>query len=192
MRRRGNRAGAGDAWASAPELECLTLKNKSFIQRADDLACVSKVLVVALALSGKEGMDGVVKVVTPDSVKAVTTAATRTNDPLVVFVGLGDHANFASKFSRQRGNIVFDLRQYVRGGIVFDGLHRVQAQAVEMIFANPIAGVCHHIPADSLAARLIVIDGVAPWCFVAVGGKTGKQAAGICLISRMGLEPLGD
>src|SRR5258708_35657763 len=59
MRRRGNRAGAGAAWATAPELEGLTLKNKSFIQRTADLACVSKDLAEPLAVSATQGRNSV-------------------------------------------------------------------------------------------------------------------------------------
>src|SRR5260221_3779022 len=188
MRWRRNSAGAGAAGASAPELKWLALKNKSFIQRADNLPGISKILIVALALSGKESMDRVMKVVTPDRVKPIASAAARANDPLVIFVGLRDHANFASNFLRQRGNALFDLGEYMRCRIVLDGLHCVQAQAIEMIFANPVAGVFHHILANSRVAGLIVIDGVSPRCFVAVGGIRAGQRAGNVPLARMGIN----
>src|SRR5260370_20590568 len=75
MRWRRDRAGAGAAWTSAPKLKWLALKHKSFVQRADNLPRISKVLIVALAFSGKESMDRVMKVVTPDRVKPIASAA---------------------------------------------------------------------------------------------------------------------
>jgi len=68
VRRRGHIFTAGAARASIPELEWLTLKDKAVRERSGDLLWLAKILVIAFALAGKERVDSVMKIVTPDCV----------------------------------------------------------------------------------------------------------------------------
>ena len=60
--------------------------------------------------------------------------------------------------------------------IVFDGLHRVQPQAVEMILANPVQRVLHDEAAHMLAASSVVVHRFSPRRFV-VRGKVRTEVA---------------
>ena len=67
-----------------------------------------------------------------------------------------------------------DLGDDVLGRIVLDGLDGVEAEAVEVILAQPVESVFDDEAADVRAAVIVVIDGIAPRGFVA-GGEVGAE-----------------
>src|SRR6185437_10649719 len=88
----------GAAWTAVPEGKRLALKNKAFIQSPHDLLWPAKILVVAVALAGEEGMNCVVKIVAPDCVEAISAALQRTNNGFIVLIRFGNYRHFASEF----------------------------------------------------------------------------------------------
>src|SRR6185437_13165947 len=88
VRRRRHVPRCGAARTAIPEGKRFALKNKAFIQSPHDLLWPAKILVVAVAFTGEEGMDCVVKVVTPDGVQAIAASFKRPHDGFVVLVGL--------------------------------------------------------------------------------------------------------
>src|SRR5579871_100031 len=153
---------AGSARASIPELKWLTLKNKAMRERTGYLLWPAKILVITFALAGKEGVDGVMEIVTPDCVESVAAGVCGADDLSVILIGFSNHADVTAKFGGQRADIGFDFGQYVSRRIVLNCLHRVQAQAVHVIFVNPVKSVLSKISADAFAPGLIEIDGFAP------------------------------
>ena len=176
---------AGAARASAPELEWLALKDKAVRKRAGDLLWPAKILVIAFALTGKERMDGVMKIVTPDCVQSIAAGFARADDLGIVLIGFSNHANVAAEFSGQRSDIGFDFGQNMPRRIVLDGLHRVQAKAVHVVFAHPVKSVFSKISADAFAAGLIEVDGFAPWRLMFVGEVGTKEPQIIAFIAKM-------
>src|SRR5580704_16884915 len=59
---------AGPAWA-IPEAKSLALKHVTFPQGLGNLLRIAEILVVPLTLAREEGVDGMVEVVTPHSIK---------------------------------------------------------------------------------------------------------------------------
>src|SRR5579864_3048946 len=161
---RGGRHGlaAGAARTSIPELKWLTLKDKAMRKRAGNLFRQTKILVIAFALAGKERVDGVMKIVTPDCVQAKAAGFCGANHVGIVLVGFGNDTNLAAKLCGQRGDVGFDFGQNVARRIVLDGLYRVQAKAVHVVLAHPVESVLSKVSADAFAARLIEIDGFSP------------------------------
>ncbi len=106
------------------------------------------------------------KIVAPHRVQSAAAVACRSGIARIVFVGLGDHIDRAPQFAGQRLHPLLDLGEDVLRRIVFDGLHRIQPQAVEVILANPVQRVLHYVAAHMLAARGIVVHRLSPWRFV--------------------------
>src|SRR6185312_1631189 len=98
---------AGAARTTVPELEWLTLKNKAVHERAGDLHCVAKILVIAFALAGEKSVDGVVKIVAPDCVESIAASFCGADDLGIVLIRFSNHANVAVEFCGQRGDIGF-------------------------------------------------------------------------------------
>src|SRR5262249_9853640 len=128
MSRRGNVFSRRTARAPVPELRRFALKHKSFVECADDLFRAAEILVIALALTGKEGMDRMVEIVTPQSIQSVAVLGRRTNNFLVILIGFRDDAYFAAKLCGQQADMLLNVGENVLRRIVDDGLHSVQAQ----------------------------------------------------------------
>src|SRR6185437_15563330 len=74
----------GAARTAVPEGKRFALKNKAFIQSSHDLLRPAKILVVAVAFTSEEGMDCMMKVVTPDGIQAIAAPFKRPHDGFVV------------------------------------------------------------------------------------------------------------
>jgi len=112
--RSGRHAGAaGAAGASIPELKRLSPKNKAVRKRLGDLLGRQNP-GSSLALAGKERMDGVMEIVTPDCVKPKASSIDGAHNVGIVLVGFSNDTNLAAKFGSQRRDIGFDFRpEYV-------------------------------------------------------------------------------
>src|SRR6478672_475853 len=174
MRGGGHALAAAAARTSAPELKRLALKDEAVGQRLSNLLRAAKILVIAFTLAGKEGVDGVMEIVTPDCVQSKAAGFCGANHVGIVLVGFSYYANVAAKFCGQRGDISFDFSQNVSRRIVLDGLHRVQTQAVHVVLAHPEERVFSKISADTFASWLIEIDGLAPWRLM-LAGEIGTE-----------------
>src|SRR5262249_45212842 len=178
MGRRGHVSAAGTARPSAPEPERFALVNKAFLQRTCDLLRPAKVLIVAFVLSGEKGMDGMMKIVTPNGIQAKAAGVDGPYQLFVILVGFGDHADGAAHFFGKGGHVFRDFGENVARRIVIDRLHRVQAQPVHVILAYPIERVLHKVGAYAIASGVIVIDGLAPRGCV-MSGEIGTEKAEI-------------
>src|SRR5205823_10137446 len=96
-----------------PEVEMLALKNETFVQSFGDLLGPAEILVIACAFAGEEGVNGVMEVIAPDRINAVTSRALRPRDAGVVCVGLSDYANREAKLARQFYHVLFDVGESV-------------------------------------------------------------------------------
>src|ERR1044071_10074117 len=149
VRRRRHVGAAGAARTSVPEAEGLALKDKAVARRASNLLWPAKILVIAFALAGKEGVDGVMEIVTPDGVEAIAAGSGGANYVRIILVGFSDDTHLAAEISGQRGDIGLDFRQDVPGRIVVDGLDGIEPQAIHVIFAHPVEGILNKVPAHS-------------------------------------------
>src|SRR5437016_3466932 len=99
---------------------------------------------------------------------------TGTDNFFVILIGFCDYADFALLLTRHRRHRIFDFGQDVRWRLIVNGLHCIEPQAVEMIFAGPVAGIVDNIAAHTFAAGLVIIDGLAPWGLMP-GGEIGTE-----------------
>ena len=83
-----------------------------------------------------------------------------------------------------------DFGDDVLGRIVLDGLDSVEAQAVEVILAQPVESVFDDEAADVQAAGVVVIDGVAPGGFVAAGEVGAELREVISLIAQVVVDDI--
>src|SRR5690242_3128280 len=130
-------------------------------------------------------MDGVVEVVTPDSIQSAASLVERADHLRVILVGLSNQANFSAKLSSQCPYVFCYLGKNVFSRVVFDRLHCVKTKAVEMIFANPVKRVLYEVATNTLASRLVIVDGVAPGCFVSVGEVWAEQTEVIAFVPQV-------
>ena len=107
-----------------------------------------------------------VEVIAPHRVQSTAAVSRHSGVARIVFVGLGDHVDRAPQFAGQRLHPLLDLREDVLRRIVFDGLHRIQPQAVEVILPNPVQRVLHYVAAHMFAARGVVVHRLSPRRFV--------------------------
>src|SRR5205085_2812825 len=71
----GHLRAARSSRTSLPEAERLSLKNKAFIQRPDNLLRPAEILVIAFAFAGEKRVNCMMKIITPDSIQAIASVA---------------------------------------------------------------------------------------------------------------------
>jgi hypothetical protein len=161
------------------------LKGVGLGEDAGEKIGAGEVLIVAPALAGEQDMDGVVKVVTPDGIGGVSALGLGEDVAGKVLVGFdGDDGGELAGGAEVVG-AGGDLGDDVAGRIVVDGLDGIEAQAIEVILAQPVEGVFDDEAADVNAAEIIVIDGVAPGSFVAGGEVRAQLGKIISLIAEV-------
>src|ERR1700733_4378914 len=127
------------------------------IERAIDI-----VGIVTVLFAGYDHMQSVVDVIIPLRVVCARLAPLRpTKITRLVAIILEDQMNL-SKWPDGAANRFGQFRENVRSGVVQDGVHRVQAQTIEMILGQPIQGVVDEEIPDRPASGAIEIEGIAP------------------------------
>ncbi len=120
---------------------------KWLLQHLGQLLGLAVVLVVALRLAGQIGVDGVMEVVAPLAIQAVTAPLGREQQARIVEVALGDDGERAAA---ARGHLVGRLLhgpQDVAGAEVVDGVDRIQPQAIEVKLLQPHPHVVENVVA---------------------------------------------
>ena len=116
------------------------------------------------------------EVVGPHRVQTVTTRLDRLEIAHVVLAGFGDEHGLA--VGRDGGaHGLRQLGQDVGRRAVEDGVRRVQAQPVGVVFVDPESRILQDKPAHPLAVRSVVVDGLAPGRVVAIGEVIRAEVA---------------
>jgi len=170
QREAGGRCSAG---STLPEAEGLALKGVGLGEDAGQESGVGEVLIVATTLAGEQDMDGVVKVIAPEGIGSVSLGGGE-DVAGKVLVGFDGDDNGAALGDAEFLGAGGDFGDDVLGRIILDGLDGIEAEAVEVILAQPVEGVFDDEAADVRAAGVVVIDGIAPGSFVA-GGEVGPE-----------------
>ncbi len=110
----------------------------------------------------------------------------------IVLVGLGNDHYRPVQLRGECLNVLLNLSEYVFRRIVFDGLHRVEPQTVEVVFANPKLRVLHHVAPYVLATDVVVVDGVAPGRLVMRGEVRTKHLQVIALGAEVVVDNVED
>src|SRR5438067_7410379 len=115
------------------------------------------VVVIAIALARHQNMHSVMNVIIPLSrieVWAPLSIAPQITRCIVVVL---KHEMNMARGTDLLMNGVGNLFQSVRIGLVFDGMHCVEAQAVKVVLLKPVQSVVDEIVADSAAAGAVEI-----------------------------------
>jgi hypothetical protein len=162
------------AHAPAPRLGPAPVVDERAPEGVRQVAHAAEVAVVALLLAGEQHVERVVEVVRPLRVLAEAALVRRAQRARVVAVRLGDH--------ERRGPLgvdpVRELHEQVARAVVDDGVHGVQAKAVEVVLAHQRGGALQGPLADSLAVRVGVVDRLAPAGLVLVGEVGAERLHG--------------
>ena len=142
------------------------------------------------ALAGEQDMDGVVKVVTPDGIGGVSTLGGGEDVAGKVLVGFDGDDDGAALGGAELVGAGGDFGDDVLRGIVPDGLDGVEAEAVEVILAQPVERVFDDEAADVSAAGVVVIDGIAPGSFVAGGEVRAELREVISLVAEVVVDDI--
>src|SRR5216683_658958 len=114
-------------------------------------------------------MERMVPIVRPGRVESISAYIAAANQTRVVGVRFGDQQHRPMKRRGQRIDLAGQLLEYVLWGLVNDRVHRVQAQAVDVVLANPHQRVVDDEATDLVAAGAVEIERGSPCGAVAIG-----------------------
>src|ERR1700689_421072 len=103
-------------------------------------------------------MQRVVKVVAPLSINAITPGLRRRYDPGIVQVTLGNKDQMTAGMSLECPDFTRKLFQEMDRGRIEDGMDRVDAQAIEVIIAEPHERVVAEKAAHLSTVRAVEIQ----------------------------------
>ena len=126
----------------------------------------AEVGIVSAAFTGENGVERVMKIVGPLCVDSVAAGFARGDDAGVVEVAFGDQEEMAAELRFEPAHFFRELFEEMGGGRIVDGVYRVEAQAGEMIIAEPHQRVVTKEAADFVAIGVVEIDGGSPGCGV--------------------------
>ncbi len=125
-----------------------------------------EVLVIRLGQSREADAGRVMEIVVAHRIEAVAPFFDRAHEPHVLRLVFGQQNDIASTGRLPRG-----LRHFgenVRVGVVENLLRRVEAEAIEMKFLDPIPHICDEELADRTRVLIVEIDGGTPFVLVAL------------------------
>src|SRR5260370_20649843 len=107
-------------------------------------------------------MERMMPIVRPRRVESMSAYVAAGNQTRVVGVRFGDQQHRPMKRRGQRIDLAGQLLEYVLWGLVNDRVHRVQAQAVDVVLANPHQRVVDDEATDLVAAGPLAIQIASP------------------------------
>ena len=103
-----------------------------------------------------------VKIVAPLSIEPVSTRLFRLHDPGVVQIALGNQDEMLSHRCFQPSHFPGELLQKMDRRAIIKGVHRVQAQSIHVVVAQPHQRVVDQEAAYFGGAGFFEVDSVAP------------------------------
>ena len=152
-----------------PMPRVLTCVHECLEQRCTNLVRAAEVLVITLLLTGEQGVQRVVKIVVPLRIQAVPSPLALAHEARVIAVALGDHPEVAAELGRQLIHARGDRLEDVQGRGIDDRVHRVEAQPVERILAQPHLRVVQHEASNLIRILTVEIERAAPRRLISVG-----------------------
>src|SRR5271157_894519 len=118
------------------------------------------------------------EVVAPLGVDAVAACLARSDDGWVVEIAFGYEDEIASEGRREHLHLRGQLLQKMNCRAVDESVDGIEAQAVDVIVAQPHERVVTEESADLIAAGVLEVDGIAPRRAV-IAGAVGAEFAGV-------------
>ena len=170
---RGDVAG-GVAVAALAEFGNLAGIDKPLPQRLQQLLELPEIPVIALAFSGDHHMQGVVKIVVPLGVEAHPPQFGGADQPGVVQGAFGDEINPATQVRGFQMNRPAEFFQERPSRKVPYGVHRIQAQGIDMELRDPVEGVFDEETAHLVTVGPVEVQRSPPGGAVEIG-KVGAE-----------------
>ena len=153
----------------------LALKQEAPADRRHQLLRVAEMVrEVGFVVAGQRDDRAVVEVVVPERVQPVAAAIRRTHQLRLLRLVLGDQERRA--LAARLAHAPRDRRHQMFGRGVVDLLGRVQAQAVEVEFVDPVGGVLDEQLARRAGVVAVEVQRRAPLVRVAIGEVVGREA----------------
>ena len=131
-------------------------------QRLGQLRERTEVRVVSCTLAGDDSEQGMVKIVAPLSIETVPARLFCFYDPGIVQIAFGDQDEMLSHRCFQPSYFTCELLQKMNRRAVIECVHRVQAQSVHVVVAQPHQRIVDQEAANFGRAGFFEIDRVAP------------------------------
>ena len=164
----------------APVARPLAVVHPGLTQRLAELSKRPEVLVVAGVLAREHRVQRVVPVVIPHRVEPIAAGGAVADDPRVVELRLGDDERGSAEPFAQRRDLRRQLLEDVGWRLVDDRVHRIEAQAVQVVVADPHCRVVDSEPAHLSCIGPIEVERSAPRGMVPVaevGSKPRQEVA---------------
>jgi hypothetical protein len=154
----------------------LSRVDKALTECLDEVPELAEVLVVSDIFSRQKGMKGVMEVVVPLRVQAVTSEFPRTDYLGVVEGTFGDDIDTSPE---SLCLLVHSRGQFFQKGIgrkIQDGVDGIDSEGINVKLRDPIKGIFDKKTADLIAVWPIEVDGETPGGFVTVGEIGSKMS----------------
>ena len=159
----------------------LPLIEPAAIERRDEVGDrPSKVAVDAVIVASQQASNLVMEIIRPDTVKAPAAIRLRLEHAGQIAVILGNEMDRSGRLVRPDSG--GQLREEVTRALVDHRVSRVDAQAIHVIFVDPVQGILDEELADQLALGTVEVDGGPPGSAMLSGKVIGTEEAEIAAI----------
>ena len=129
----------------------------------------AEVHVVAALFGLEKGLHGMVEVVGPLCMEAISSELAGSDHADVIEVALGNEIEPSPDFNRPVFHILGKrLQKRTRAGVI-NAVNCIEAEAVHMKVREPVQCILDKVSPHLVAVRPVKVDGVPPWRFVLIG-----------------------
>ncbi len=134
----------------------------------DEIPEAPEILVISRLVFRQERMEGMVEVVIPLGVQAVSPKFPRADNARIIEVALGDDVDLPIEPLRL---LVYGRGQLQKrmGGEIQDAVDCIDPQGIDMKLRHPVQGILDEKTPNRIAVGSIEVDGRTPRGFVAIG-----------------------
>jgi len=136
----------------------------------------AEVAVVTLPFTGYRRVHRMMEVIAPLGGQPVAAGFPRGDQPGIVGVGFGDQHQLAVQPGRQRLHLGREFFEKVQGPVIFQRVHRVQPEPVQVVIPQPHQRVADQERPDLIRTRLVQVDRRPPGRHMRLG-EIGPEVA---------------
>src|SRR5690242_9990979 len=167
--------------SSAPILGILAGVDEGFLERARNMRDAAVVGVVATLLAGEQRVDGVMKVVAPLPIEAVSVLIDGTHELGIVEITLADDDDSATVSLARCVDSLRDFLKEVLRAEIEDPVDRIEAETVAVILLYPVPCVVDDEAPHVVAVGIVVVESGSPGRPVLLGEVRPELAEVVAL-----------
>src|SRR5688572_22573065 len=131
--------------------------------------------IVTIALAGEHSMQRMMEIIAPLGVDTVTADLLGADDFRIVEIALGDHDQMPAALGLQFDHLAGQLFKKMGSRGVDQRVHRIEAQPIEVIIAQPDQSVIAYKTPNFIAVRSVEIYRLSPGRGITLG-EIGPEA----------------